>query len=74
MSEITLKKNGTGISVPDIRTFESKDGKNTYVVLKQGKSYHTFVEVEAKDAAIECGSKLERNAITRQHWNVLWDE
>lgn len=70
MSEINLKRSGMGLP---IKTFESADGKNTYIVFKQSDgSYHAFVEVEAKDAAVHCGSKLDRSEITRRHWDKLW--
>ena len=72
MSEISLKRKSNGIQ---FRTFESDDGKNTYIVFKESDgSYHTFVEVEAKDAAIHCGSELDRNENTRSHWNALWNQ
>jgi len=70
MSEIKLKKSGMGLP---FKTFESEDGKNTYIVFKAGDSYHTFVEVEAKDSAMHCGSKLDRSEITRKHWDKLWN-
>lgn len=70
MAEITLKKDGFGLA---LKTFESSDGKNTYLVLKESDgSYHAFVEVEAKDAALNCGSTLDREEITRKHWDSLW--
>lgn len=71
MTEINLKKNSYCLP---IKTFVSKDGKNTYIVFKQSNgSYHTFVEVEAKDAAMHCGSTLDRSSRTRDHWDKLWD-
>ena len=72
MPEINLKRNGFGLP---IKTFESSDGKNTYIVFKQSDgSYHTFVEVEAKDAAMHCGSEFDREEQTRKHWDRLWEE
>ena len=72
MPEISLKKSGYGLP---IKTFKSADRKNTYIVFKQTDgSYHTFVEVEAKDAAIHCGSDLDRSEITRKHWDKLWGD
>jgi hypothetical protein len=35
-------------------------------------SFHTFVEVEAKQAARECGATEEAN--TRQMWESIWDD
>jgi hypothetical protein len=70
MAEITLKKDGFGLA---LKAFQSCDGKNTYLVLKESDgSYHAFVEVEAKDAAVNCGSTLNRDEITRKHWDSLW--
>jgi len=72
MSEISLKRKSNGIQ---FRTFESEDEKNTYIVFKESDgSYHTFVEVEAKDAAIHCGSTIDRKENTRIHWNDLWNK
>jgi len=52
-----------------MKTFEGKDGK-TYLVFRAPKgSYHAFVEVEAKQAARECGASEGR---PRQMWNSLW--
>ncbi|UTW47127.1 hypothetical protein [Bacterioplanoides sp. SCSIO 12839] len=71
MPDIRLKRKGYGLP---IKTFESGDGKSTYIVFKQPDgSYHTFVEVEAKDAAMHCGSQLDRTEITRKHWDTLWE-
>lgn len=70
MAEITLKKDGFSLAM---KTFQSNDGKNTFLVLKEsGGAYHAFVEVEAKEAALNCGSKLNRDEITRKHWDSLW--
>jgi len=33
-------------------------------------SFHTFVEVEAKQVARECGAEEEAN--TRQMWESIW--
>lgn len=72
MSTINLKKSGSTLP---IKTFESMDGKNTYLVFRQSDgSYHVFVEVEAKGAAINCGSNLDHSEITRKHWDKLWEE
>jgi hypothetical protein len=72
MADIKLKRDGYGL---DFRTFESDNGKNNYLVFRNSDgAYHTFVEVEAKDAAVHCGSKLEREEITRKHWDELWQK
>jgi len=71
VADVKLKREGCSLQ---FRTFESENGKNTYIVFKEKDgSYHTFVEVEAKDAAIHCGSSLSRDEITRSHWDKLWD-
>lgn len=70
MPDITLKKDGYGLQ---IRTYMSVDRKSTYIVFKHvDGSYHAFVEVEAKVAAMCCGSDLDQEEHTRDHWNVLW--
>ena len=70
MAEITLKRDGYAL---EMKTFKSSDGKNSYLIFKESDGkYHSFVEVEAKDAAIHCGSQLSRDETTRQHWDSLW--
>ena len=55
----------------EIRSFAGKDG--TYIVFRtSGGSFHTFAEVEAKQAAREGGAELE--GTTRQMWESLWDK
>jgi len=56
----------------EIRTF--KGSKGTYLVFKTKGAYHTFVETEAKFAAMDCGSGLARSANTRVHWDKLWNQ
>lgn len=54
----------------EIRSFTGKDG-TTYIVFRtSGGSFHTFAEVEAKQAARECGATHE--GATRQMWEALW--
>jgi hypothetical protein len=61
------KRRGLGL---DIRSFEGKSGGN-YIVFKTTKgSYHVFNEVEAKEAARQCGATA--NGTTRQMWGALW--
>lgn len=56
----------------DVRTFTGAD-RATYVVYRTpGNQFHTFREVEAKDAAIQCGATLSRQHDTRQMWKELW--
>ncbi len=55
----------------DIRTMRGRDG-NTYLVFRTTNgSYHVFVEVEAKEAARQCGAKELSN--TRMMWASLWN-
>jgi hypothetical protein len=50
-----LKEKREGRSL-EIKTFPGKDG-NSYLVLRTlDGSFHAFVEVEAKQAARECGA------------------
>jgi len=54
----------------DFRSFEDKYGKQ-YLVFRTGKgSFHAFKEVEAKQAARDCGA--EELANTREMWKSLW--
>jgi hypothetical protein len=68
LNMLKAKKQGASL---EIRTFTSTDEKNQYVVFRSlDGSYHTFVEVEAKQAARECGA--EEGANTRQMWESIW--
>ena len=62
------KRKGAGL---EMRTFQGKDGNSYLVFRTSGGSYHTFVEVEAKQAARACGTPVEGN--TRRMWEALWD-
>jgi len=63
------KTHGTPL---EIRSFTGKDG-NQYLVFRTSKgSFHAFVEVEAKQAAKECGA--EKGANTRQLWESIWNK
>jgi hypothetical protein len=54
----------------EIRSYAGRDG-TTYIVFRtSGGSFHAFAEVEAKQAARECGVK--REGTTRQMWESLW--
>lgn len=72
-----LKQKRQGASL-EIKTFDGSDG-NRYVVFRTlDGSYHTFVEVEAKeveakDAARKCGAE-GTNLNTRQMWESIWIE
>lgn len=67
---MTLKPKKQGLTLAS-QTFIGKDG-TTFLVFKSewDGSFHTFVEVEAKQAARACGSTVEGN--TRHMWNELW--
>ena len=66
---IKPKKQGASL---EIKTLSGSDG-NQYVVFRTlDGSYHTFVEVEAKQAARECGA--EEGANTRQMWESIWKQ
>jgi len=63
------KRQGSGLGM---KIFTGKDG-NSYLVFRTLEgSYHAFIEVEAKQAARECGATQERN--TRQMWEEIWNE
>jgi hypothetical protein len=52
------------------RTFSGKDGRSYLVFRTTGGSFHTFVEVEAKEAARQCGDPPKGN--TRRMWQAVW--
>jgi hypothetical protein len=62
------KKSGVGL---DMRTFRGQEGR--YLVFRTpAGSFHVFKEVEAKEAARNCGAKVEAN--TREMWKQVWDK
>jgi hypothetical protein len=59
----------------DVRTYHGRDG-TTYLVFKSPGTrgyFHVFAEVEAKQAALNCGGRLPKDAHTQAHWRALWD-
>ncbi|MBM4322263.1 MAG: hypothetical protein FJ115_01775 [Deltaproteobacteria bacterium] len=61
------KKSGVGL---DMRTFRGKEGR--YLVFRTpAGSFHVFKEVEAKQAARDCGVIVEAN--TREMWKQVWN-
>ncbi len=68
---IKPKKSGSGL---EIRTFKGKDG--TYIVYRTPRgSFHVFIEVDAKNAAIDCGASGDPKTInTRKMWQEIWDK
>lgn len=67
MMAIKRKKRGFGI---EMRTFEGKDGTAYLVFRSADGAYHVFAEVEAKEAARQCGCAIEES--TRQMWAEVW--
>jgi hypothetical protein len=62
-----LKRRGLNL---EVRSFVGKDRRNYIVFRSTGGSYHAFVEIEAKQAARECGAATEKN--TRAMWGSVW--
>jgi hypothetical protein len=54
----------------EARTFRGRDKKTYLVFLTTKGSYHVLVEVEAKEAARQCGAEELSN--TRAMWESLW--
>ena len=69
MVEIKTKKSGFGL---DVKTIQGKKGTYIFFREKSG-SYHTFLEVAAKEAARDCGAKEEHGTNTRQMCKEVWD-
>lgn len=66
---VKKKREGFGL---EMKTFAGKDG-NAYLVLRTATgSFHVFMEVEAKEAARQCGATQELN--TRQMWASVWGQ
>ena len=55
--QISKKRTGFGL---EVKTIQGKNGTYLFFRAKNG-SYHTFLEVAAKDAARDCGAKVEAN-------------
>ncbi len=64
--EIKAKRRGFGL---EMRTFKGKAGRYLVFQTRDG-AFHVFKEVEAKEAASDCGEKIEGN--TRQMWKEVW--
>jgi hypothetical protein len=64
-----LKEKREGRSL-EIKTFVGNDGNHYLILRTLDGSFHAFVEVEAKQAARECGATEEMN--TRQMWESIW--
>jgi hypothetical protein len=62
------KRSGVGL---ETRTFVGNSG-TTYLVFRSGSgSFHVLAEVEATEAARDCGAQEGRNM--RSAWKALWD-
>jgi hypothetical protein len=57
--------------VLETRTFAGKDARSYIVFRTSEGSFHTFVEIEAKEAARQCGGPVKGN--TRRMWQSIWD-
>lgn len=63
------QKRGLGL---EMRSFKAKDGRGYLVFRTSSGSFHVFAEVEAKEAARQCGGPQRGN--TRQMWEGLWSK
>ena len=66
-----LKDKREGYGLP-FKTFVAADGTRYLVFRTEQGSFHVFAEVEAKQAARECGAAELAN--TRQMWEALWEQ
>jgi hypothetical protein len=67
----TLKPKKRGVQL-EMQTFRGKDGVTYLVFRSTGGSYHVFAEVEAKDAARQCGTT--KTTTPREMWRELWSK
>jgi len=67
--DVKVKKRGFGL---EMRTFTGTKDESYLVFRTSSGSFHTFLEVEAKQAARACGATDE--GTTRQMWERLWRE
>ncbi len=63
------KKKGYGL---EMRVFTGRSGQSYLVMKAPTGDFHSFVEIEAKQAARDCGSRDEGN--TREMWGRLWSK
>jgi hypothetical protein len=55
----------------EVKTFEGESG-HTYLVFRDhDDEFHVFTEVQAKEAAMDCGATDEGN--TQHRWRQIWD-
>jgi hypothetical protein len=60
------KKQGYGL---ETQTFRGASGRQYMVFKARNGGFHVFAEVEAKNAASDCGAK---SGHTRERWKSLW--
>jgi esterase/lipase superfamily enzyme len=63
------KKKGYGL---EMKTFHGRDGATYLVFRTRQGAFNAFLEVEAKDAARQCGAT--REGTPRQMWGALWSK
>jgi hypothetical protein len=63
------KRKGYGL---EARTFSGVSGKTYLVFRTLDGGFHTFVEVESKEAAKDWGGSSSGGKNTRQMWKSLW--
>jgi hypothetical protein len=71
-SKIVGRRKRLGVGL-EMKTFKGMDGQNYLVFRTPRGSYHTFLEVEAKQAAGNCGvadGSPRKN--TRKMWETFW--
>lgn len=64
----TIKPKRKGLSM-EARTFAGKSGYTYLVFRTLDGGFHVFVEIEAKDAAKDCGAT---GTNTRDYWKKIW--
>jgi hypothetical protein len=70
------KKSHDALPIPFVgmKVFEGADGVTDLVFRTAPGSYHVFAEVEAKQAARECGvSDADGSRHTNDMWTNLWE-
>ena len=68
--DVKFKRRGTGV---EFRAFDGKSGRRYLVMHTRRGAYHVFAEMQAKDAAIDCGAPDDRDLTTRQLWQPIWN-
>jgi hypothetical protein len=65
--KIKKKRKGFGL---EIKTYRGTDGVSYLVFRTRQGAFNVFMEVEAKEAARQCGAA--REGTPRQMWSDLW--